>query len=199
MEKVTAAVLMTRREATAEASLARMRDLRKLGTAIAAIIRITATTRSSSIRENPLCLRIRSPHKHDSVGGATWDKRSGKHRISRWYGIVPSGTSLVHTTMGKSSSSYGVLQEYPRTGIAVHRVSIQAVTLWDEFLVRRERRLRLVTGIAALSLRRRSYCCDRGAILWFCGARRASRFSSDRRRRCRFAFRRLCRSCRSGS
>src|SRR5882762_3654071 len=69
MEKVTAAVLITRREATAEASLARRRDLRKLGTAIAAMIRITVTTRSSSIRENPLWLRMRSPQASASARG----------------------------------------------------------------------------------------------------------------------------------
>src|SRR5437870_13390189 len=61
MEKVTAAVLITRREATAEASLARRRDLRKLGTAIAAMIKITLTTMSSSIREKPRCLRMNPP------------------------------------------------------------------------------------------------------------------------------------------
>src|SRR5882762_3615000 len=69
MEKVTAAVLITRREATAEASLARRRDLRKLGTAIAAMIRITVTTRSSSIRENPLWLRMSSPQAGASARG----------------------------------------------------------------------------------------------------------------------------------
>src|SRR6267378_3718734 len=69
MEKVTAAVLITRREATAEASLARRRDLRKLGTAIAAIIRITATTSSNSIKENPLRLRMNTPQASAYVGG----------------------------------------------------------------------------------------------------------------------------------
>src|SRR6266436_4020906 len=69
MEKVIAAVLITRREATAEASLARRRDLRKLGTAMAAMIRITATTRSNSIKENPLWLRISTPQASASVGG----------------------------------------------------------------------------------------------------------------------------------
>src|SRR5437667_11179589 len=64
-----AAVLMTRREATAEASLARRRERRKLGMAIAAIIRITETTRSSSIKENPLWLRINSPQAGASVRG----------------------------------------------------------------------------------------------------------------------------------
>src|SRR6266446_5771678 len=64
-----AAVLITRREATAEASLARSRDLRKLGTAMAAMIRITATTRSNSIKEKPLWLRMNTPQASVSVGG----------------------------------------------------------------------------------------------------------------------------------
>src|SRR6267143_2190849 len=64
-----AAVLITRREATAEASLARRRDLRKLGTAMAAMIRITATTRSNSIKEKPLWLRMNTPQASASVGG----------------------------------------------------------------------------------------------------------------------------------
>src|SRR4029077_9358662 len=48
---------MERREATAEASLAAMRERMRLGMAIAAITRITATTINNSIRENPFCLR----------------------------------------------------------------------------------------------------------------------------------------------
>src|SRR5882762_4438249 len=50
-----------RREATAEASLARMRERRKLGIAIAEMIKMTATTRSSSIREKPFCFRMSPP------------------------------------------------------------------------------------------------------------------------------------------
>jgi len=42
--------------ATAEASLADMRELRKLGIAIAAMIKIIATTIRSSMSENPVCL-----------------------------------------------------------------------------------------------------------------------------------------------
>src|SRR5260370_21356855 len=77
-----AAVLITRREATAEASLARRRDLRKLGTAIAAMIMITATTRSSSIRENPLWLRMNTPEPSASVGGRG-PGRVGKESFER--------------------------------------------------------------------------------------------------------------------
>src|SRR4029077_5102010 len=46
---------MDRRAATAEASLAAMRARKRLGMAIAAITRITATTINSSIREKPIC------------------------------------------------------------------------------------------------------------------------------------------------
>src|ERR1700687_328930 len=66
-----------RREATAEASLARRRDLRKLGTAIDATIKITATTRSSSIRENPLWFRINPPQV-----GVLW-KDAARERLGR--------------------------------------------------------------------------------------------------------------------
>src|ERR1700674_2719871 len=50
-----------RSEATAEASLARMRERRKLGIAIAEMIKMTATTRSSSIREKPFCFLMSPP------------------------------------------------------------------------------------------------------------------------------------------
>src|SRR5882762_4975673 len=79
-----AAVLIMRREATAAASLARRRDLRKLGTAMAAMIKITATTMSSSIRENPLGLRMNSPR-----AGAF--ARGRGPRELRLTGIFPGG------------------------------------------------------------------------------------------------------------
>src|SRR6266478_5935160 len=50
-----------RSEATAEASLARRRERRKLGTAMAEMIKMTATTISSSIREKPFCFRKSPP------------------------------------------------------------------------------------------------------------------------------------------
>jgi hypothetical protein len=49
-------VLMVRSEPTAEASLAAILDRSRLGIAIAAMIRIIATTISNSINENPLVL-----------------------------------------------------------------------------------------------------------------------------------------------
>jgi hypothetical protein len=58
------AVFKLRIAATAADSLAAMRECRKLGIAIAAMIRMMATTINSSIRENPvvlLFLRIASP------------------------------------------------------------------------------------------------------------------------------------------
>jgi hypothetical protein len=55
------AVLTVRIDATADDSLAIRRDRRKLGTAIAAMINMMATTINSSMRENPFALRIASP------------------------------------------------------------------------------------------------------------------------------------------
>src|SRR5271169_4498141 len=53
------AVLMVRSELTADASLAEIRARSKFGIAIAAMIRIIATTIKSSISEKPFCvLRI---------------------------------------------------------------------------------------------------------------------------------------------
>src|SRR6202035_1161178 len=51
------AVLMVRSEPTAEASLAAIFDRSKFGIAIAAIIKIIATTIRSSISEKPFCWR----------------------------------------------------------------------------------------------------------------------------------------------
>src|SRR6266852_3532036 len=50
-----------RSEATAEASLARRRERRKLGIAMAEMIKMIDTTISSSIREKPLCFRMSPP------------------------------------------------------------------------------------------------------------------------------------------
>src|SRR5260370_10831221 len=59
VEYVTSAVLMVRREPTAEASFAAIRDRRRFGIAIAAMIKMIATTINSSINENPFsCFRI---------------------------------------------------------------------------------------------------------------------------------------------
>ena len=55
------AVFKVRIAAAAADSLAAMRERRKLGTAIAAMTRMIATTINSSMRENPLLLRIASP------------------------------------------------------------------------------------------------------------------------------------------
>src|SRR5690242_13246257 len=49
---------MVRMDATADDSLAAMRARSKFGIAIAAMIRMIATTISNSISENPFCLRI---------------------------------------------------------------------------------------------------------------------------------------------
>jgi hypothetical protein len=54
-------VFSVRSDDTADDSLAAMREFRKLGTPIAAMMRMMATTINNSIRENPLALRIASP------------------------------------------------------------------------------------------------------------------------------------------
>jgi hypothetical protein len=46
---------MVRREPTAEASFAAIRDRSKFGIAMAAMIKMIATTISNSIREKPFC------------------------------------------------------------------------------------------------------------------------------------------------
>src|ERR1700675_2138438 len=53
-----AAVFMVRMEPTADASLAAMRDRSRLGIAMAAIIKMMATTISNSISEKPFSLLI---------------------------------------------------------------------------------------------------------------------------------------------
>src|SRR5260370_34977790 len=57
-EYVMSAVPTVRAAAAAEASLAAILDLSKLGTAIAAMIRMIATTISSSISDKPFCFFI---------------------------------------------------------------------------------------------------------------------------------------------
>jgi hypothetical protein len=57
---VTMPVLMVRIDATADDSFAAMRARSKLGIAIAAMIRIMATTINNSIREKPFCFDISS-------------------------------------------------------------------------------------------------------------------------------------------
>src|SRR6267142_3555165 len=100
-----AAVLITRREATAEASLARRRDLRKLGTAMVAMIRITATTRSNSIKENPLWLRMNTPTSQ-LFRRRTRPRRgwAGKESFERKY-IIPR-TRIYSNQNGRESNIF---------------------------------------------------------------------------------------------
>src|SRR5947209_15169234 len=58
VEYVTSVVLMVRVVLAAAALLAEMRDRIRFGMAMAAMIRMIATTISSSISEKPFCLRI---------------------------------------------------------------------------------------------------------------------------------------------
>src|SRR5579862_4048912 len=58
VEYVTSELLMALRDPTAEASFAAIRARNRLGIAMAAMIRIIATTISNSMSENPLFERI---------------------------------------------------------------------------------------------------------------------------------------------
>jgi hypothetical protein len=59
MHNRMAALVRAQMEPTAEDSLAVMRALSKLGTAISQMMRMIATTRSNSMREKPCCLFIK--------------------------------------------------------------------------------------------------------------------------------------------
>jgi hypothetical protein len=56
VENATAEVLMVRSEPTADASLAAIFERSKFGIAIAAMIKMIATTINNSIKEKPFCL-----------------------------------------------------------------------------------------------------------------------------------------------
>jgi hypothetical protein len=73
------AVFMVRSELTAEASLAAMRARSKFGIAMAAMIKMIATTIKSSISENPFCLlRIQfSPREIVVFTGMHKDRMQG--------------------------------------------------------------------------------------------------------------------------
>jgi fructose-specific phosphotransferase system IIC component len=58
---VTIAVLMVRTDPTAEDSFAAMRERMRFGIAMAAMIKMIATTISNSISEKPFCFFMRSP------------------------------------------------------------------------------------------------------------------------------------------
>src|SRR5260370_23706345 len=60
-EYVTSAVPMVRTEPTADDSLAAIFERSKFGMAMAAMIRMIATTIKSSIREKPFCFFMKSP------------------------------------------------------------------------------------------------------------------------------------------
>src|SRR2546428_7133196 len=61
VEKVTSAVCSVRTVPTAEDSFAAIRDRSKFGIAMAAMIKMIATTIKSSIREKPFCFFMLSP------------------------------------------------------------------------------------------------------------------------------------------
>src|SRR5208283_4970605 len=71
------AVFNVRTEPTAEDSFAEMRAFSKFGMAIAAMIRMIATTISNSISENPFCFFIRAPwmsYLSERAGKPGWER-----------------------------------------------------------------------------------------------------------------------------
>src|SRR5271168_65817 len=82
---------MVRNDPTADVSLAAMRERNRFGMAMAAMMRMMATTINSSMRENPFCFCMNSPFNfrfirtrgaHSSAGGDGRDpyKRGGGMR-----------------------------------------------------------------------------------------------------------------------
>ena len=71
---------MVRMLCTAEASLAAMRERKRLGIAIAAMIRMIATTISNSISEKPFCFRISRNLLVD-----VWLMVAGPNSLSLWH------------------------------------------------------------------------------------------------------------------
>jgi len=86
-------VFNVRREPTDEASLAAMRDRSKLGIAIAAMIRMIATTINSSISEKPLDFRKVQPSQFvravlQQIGGQ-FDLSANYRRIKDKHSPIP--------------------------------------------------------------------------------------------------------------
>src|ERR1051325_1933789 len=132
-EYVTSALPMVRTEPTAEDSFAAILDRSKFGMAMAAMIKMIATTIKSSIREKPFCFFILSPSGFEvpealavTRAGAwpTWACRAQcvpKCRISRRTHVLqPSMGRLLNTMIAQSgtgpflSTVFGCLQDYKR-------------------------------------------------------------------------------------
>src|SRR5438445_12563353 len=90
------AVFRDRNEPTAEASFAAIFERSKLGMAIAAMIKMIATTIKSSIKEKPFCLfRINSPSRFEV---RTWIRsiRSEERRVGKECGEECSVSDQYH-------------------------------------------------------------------------------------------------------
>src|SRR5277367_1625181 len=82
----TSPVLTVRIEPTADASLAAIFDLMRFGIAIAAMIRMIATTIKSSIREKPFCFFMHISLRSLFSARARLTLGQGRgHSKNRWY------------------------------------------------------------------------------------------------------------------
>src|SRR2546430_39188 len=75
---------MVRKDSTADASFAAIFDLIKFGIAIAAMIRMIATTMRSSINEKPLCLVIINTPRSCWLFRAEGSHWTGFHRLKEF-------------------------------------------------------------------------------------------------------------------
>src|SRR5271156_776707 len=89
---------MVRVEAAAAESLAAMRARRRFGIAIAAMIRMMATTINNSISEKPLCFRIECSSLPDFAGanpeghGFPGERKDSSHAEDQTEGVQTSVT-----------------------------------------------------------------------------------------------------------
>src|SRR5271169_30214 len=105
-ENVTCEVTMERTEPTAEASLAAMRARSRFGIAMAAIIKIMATTINNSISEKPFCFffivsyLLRLNNRLAKLEGRT----KSPQEMAKKYGATP--VPLRHTAVTVSKHSF---------------------------------------------------------------------------------------------
>src|ERR1700722_17879590 len=113
--------MIVRKEPTADDSLAAMRARSKFGMAIAAMIKMIATTINNSINEKPFCLLmifIVSPLKFGRRHSALLEwrvrRRSGRTQIHAYYtGLVGKKMALSGHPNGQRVRIQGVVIEVP--------------------------------------------------------------------------------------
>src|ERR1700681_3321056 len=105
-------VLYVRSEATADASLAAILERIRFGIAIAAMIRIIATTINNSINEKPCCFFILSSNLNHNVGRRIRGNRLAKYieRVIR-SDAMPNSLIFIHSACFDQSRSFRIRLE----------------------------------------------------------------------------------------